>query len=295
MTETKISQAVKAGLGQGRDDRYKSWIRVRRNTHSPVSNLQTMHVPLYVREVHLLSGLEFQAAAVGFWLSPAEGREQMPCWPHEHPHPNCGLHPDLDRQQPRIRGLTEIAKDAGIDHGVYPGTKIPFVATMDFTWAVGPWAQRRLINWGCKPAEFLRPEGKNSRVLERIELERLYSHETGATYRTVTGDEWSPHLAANLEWLMPLHSENKDPGNRAQAEEFALAFMEIGEGDSIRNAKAYAAQKLALCQRRRNDLFRLATWLGYIPLDLSLPVVMSRPMKRDVAYKDELRRRLYGS
>lgn len=126
MTAEKLSNLIRLGLGSGRDDYYKSWIRIRRRVSSPISNLYSLANPLHTRPLQLLSGLEFQAANTALWLSCGEIREQHPLWPWEHRHPKSGRNGQLDSRLGKVTGLLEIAKDAGIDHGVYPGTHIPF-------------------------------------------------------------------------------------------------------------------------------------------------------------------------
>lgn len=126
MTQEKLAALLRRGVGCGRDDDYKPWIRVRRRLSSPVSNLYSLPNPLHARALQLLSGLEFQAANVALWFSCAEIREQHPLWPWAHAHPKCGRHAQLDSRLGMVKGLLEIAKDAGIDHGVYPGTHLPF-------------------------------------------------------------------------------------------------------------------------------------------------------------------------
>lgn len=295
MTEKKLAAAIRAGLGQGRDEAYRSWIRVRRNTHSKVSRLQTLHVPTYEHEMHLLSGLEKYAAHVGLWLNAAEVREQFPFWPREHEHPATGLHPDLDKQYPRVRGLLEIAKEAGIEHGVYPGTNIPFVATMDFVWSIGPWEQRRLVCWGCKPAELLKDAASNTRILERIALERLWSEEVGAVHVTVDGEQWPERLGYNLNWLQPLRSEVVTLLQRRRIEDFGGHFMAVADGMSLEEAEAHAAARLQMTKGQKNDYFRAAAWYGYIDIDLTQPIVKSRPLRRDQSsFKAQLRNMLFG-
>jgi hypothetical protein len=59
MTEVRLAQLRRDQCGMGRDEGYKSWIRVRRKLSSPVSNQHAMINPLYLRSFQLLSGLEF--------------------------------------------------------------------------------------------------------------------------------------------------------------------------------------------------------------------------------------------
>lgn len=295
MTQKKLDEAIKLGLGQGREESYKSWIRIRRNLHSTVSRLQTLHVPLYMHQMHLISGLERDAAHVGLWLGADEVREQFPFWPFEHAHPATGLHHDLDRHRPRVRGLLEIARDAGIDHGVYVGTKIPFVATMDLMWGLGPWADRRLVSWSCKPREFLDDVENRRRMHERISLERLYCAEVDARHVLIDGRQWTDQFIKNLRWLQPLRSEVADQIQRRRVADFGGKFMSVADRMTVEAAKAYAGKAMSMNTRESDDHFRAAVWFGHIDLDLRRAVVMTRPLRRDEdGFKESLRVQLFG-
>lgn len=294
MTEKKLAKAIAAGYGSGRDERYQSWIRIRRNLHSPVSNLHSLCVPLYDRPLQLLSGLEFGAANVALWLGAAEIREQHPLWPFAHDHPAKGRHPDLDRSLGRAPGLLEIAKHGGIDHGVYPGTQIPFVATIDFTLSIPPWHRAPLIHWSCKPRALLDSAHNRLRMQERIQMERLYSAVVGAAHVLIDGTQFTSLLVSNLDWLRPLRSELQML-SRARLQDFGGYLMEAAETDSLGHAVDHAARQVGLNSDGANCHFRAAAWLGIIDIDPSSHIVMSKPLKRDSAgLKLRLQRELLG-
>lgn len=294
MTEKKLAKAIEAGCGSGRDERYQSWIRVRRNLHSPVSNLHALCVPMYDRPLQLLSGLEFAAANVALWLGADEVREQHPVWPSTHDHPAKGRHPDLDRRLGLVPGLLEIAKHAGIDHGVYPGTKIPFVATLDLTLSTPPWHRPPLIHWSCKPRNLLESAPNRIRMQERIHLERLYSVVVGGKHVLIDGTQFTKTLIANLDWLRPLRSEFLALCH-ARLKDFGGYLMEAAETDSLGQAVNHAGRMVGLDSVRANSHFRAAAWLGVIDIDLSSQLVMSRQLKRDsIGLKLRLQRELLG-
>lgn len=294
MTEKKLAKAIAAGCGSGRDERYQSWIRVRRNLHSPVSNLHSLCVPLYDRPLQLLSGLEFAAANVALWLGADEVREQHPVWPLAHDHPAKGRHPDLDRRLGRVPGLLEIAKQAGIDHGVYPGTKIPFVATIDLTLSTPPWHRPPLIHWSCKPKELLQSAPNRFRMHERIQLERLYSTIVGGMHVLIDGTQFTKTLIENLDWLRPLRSELQS-FCKARLQDFGGYLMETSETDSLSQAVNHAGRLVGLESDHANCHFRAVAWLGIIDIDLSCPIVMSHLLKKDSrGLKQRLQRELLG-
>jgi len=294
MTEARLAQLCRDGYGMGRDEAYKSWIRIRRKLSSPVSNLHSMTNPLYRRSLQLLSGLEFSAANVALWLGANEVREQHPLWPKEHAHPSTGRHADLDREFGPAPGLLDLAKEAGIKHGVYPGTRVPFVATIDFTIATGAWHASQLTHWSCKPRSLLDSAPNRERMRERIELERLYSHAVHAFHVVIDGTKFTRDLTGNLDWCRPLRSEMRRPSHCNRLSEFCGLFMSCAE-DSIEGAIRFSAEKMMVSKLDSEALFRAAAWVGLIDIDMSVPIILSRPLRRDsTQFKERLRKELLG-
>ena len=281
MTQSCLDSLISKGYGAGRDENYSSWIRVRRRTSSPVSNLHRFQTHMYERPIHLLSGLEHSAANVALWLGCGEIREQHPLWPQEHAHPSTGRNPALDGRIPLAPGLISLAKEAGIKHGVYPGTCLPFVATIDFTLACGPGATR-LVHWSCKPRALLNSAPNRERMRERIHLESLYSAATAIKHVVIDGTHFTGNLVGNLDWFRPLRSEWINSNLYGRVEEYASHFMSAAD-DAIRSAKKHAAETMGLNSRASDAIFGMAIWKGDIDIDLFEPVVMTRPIKRDVA------------
>ena len=294
MTLPRLNKLMSDGLGMGRDEHYQSWIRIRRRLSSPVSNLHALPTPAYARPLQLLSGLEFAAANVALWLGCHEIREQHPLWPEPHPHPSTGRHREPYGTIPFAPGLLGLAKGAGINHGVYPGTCIPYVATMDFTLEVGPKDSSRLVHWSCKPRELLDRARNRQRMWERIELERLYSRAVAASHVVIDGTDFTERLVGNLDWLRPLRSEWLNPEIRSRMEDFGNLFMLVAE-DTVKKAKQYASQKLRTDEIATETLFRACAWSGIINIDAFEPVIMSLPLSLDIkARKRKLGLKLLG-
>jgi len=296
MTQDRLATAIRQGLGQGREAHYLPWIRVRRKLSSPVNNIYSVPVPLHERSLQLLSGQEFRAAAVALWLGCREIREQHPAWPHEHDHPATGLDPQLDARYERVSGLAELARKAGIEHGTYPGTDIPFVATIDFTLTVGGRREQRLVHWSCPDQHIAdRTKKRVARMEQRLALERLYSQEVGAKHVVIQHTTFSRVLTANLDWLQPLRSELNGGLCQQRLKDFGARFMEIADSYTVSEAKARLAAQMKLDAEQRDAYFRGAAWLGAINVDMSQPIVMQLPLRQDITgIKARLRDELFG-
>lgn len=280
MTERKLVALRRNGRGAGDVEEYQPWIRVRRSLSSPVSNLYVWHTPLYARRgLHLLSGIERSAALAFLWLGATEIREQFPMWPDAHSAP-CFL-PGLTEDR-TIPGLLEIADLAGIEHGVYPGTSIPYVGTIDLMTLAGMASAQRLFAISCKPKDKLVGDG-SQRVNERLELERLYALELNATSIIFHEQSIPKQLATNLDWFMPTHSELLAFRSSTRLADFAGAFNLYADNDSIFNCRKRAAHATSLADTAESHAhFRAAVWLGLIDMDLTRQVRLSRPIVRDV-------------
>jgi hypothetical protein len=295
MTAQRLLDMMAVGLGQGRDDGYRSWIRVRRRTSARLSNLHSMNTPLYDnRSLQLLSGLEFDAAQIVLWLlgKTGEVREQHPAWPGEHVHP-LSRPSLLSIQAPRVPGLLAIAHEAGIKHGFYIGTKLPFVATIDFSVTVRNHPDERLVNISCKPRKLLESARNRTRMRERIKLESLYSEAVSAQHIVFDGEGYSDQLIANLAWMRPYRYQMKNAEIQSRICDYSATFMDHADA-SIDVAKSEAARKTGIQKELSEDVFKMAAWLGEIPLDFSRPVVMSQSLRRDQGIKAALGQKFLG-
>lgn len=297
MTLTKVTTAIAKGWGQGRDARYQPWIRIRRRLSSPVSNLFVAFVPLYrQRGLHLLSRLEHDAALISVWLGAKEVREQFPAWPDPHLHPAAGRLSDARFSRVIVPGLREIAREAGIKHGVYPGTNIPFVATIDLMVEVEGSGGTRLVAISCKPRGKMSGPG-SVRVLERLKLEDLYCRRAEIGSFTFADDLVSERFCGNLDWFSPLASEVAAFGHSNQLEDFAGEFMRDCEGPSITQCRVRASLKAGLTElEAQHAFFRMAAWRGLIDIDFRQPVIFSRPLRIDRAgFKNQLATQIFGT
>lgn len=107
---------------------------------------------------------------------------------------------DIREQYPlEIQETIKIAERLGIRHPVDPKTKHPIVMTTDFVLTIkrpiGSVEHARTVKYT--------KDLNSRRVLEKLEIERLYWLARGIDWGIVTEQEINRIVAANVEWLHP--------------------------------------------------------------------------------------------
>jgi len=279
MTWDKLYALIKAGYGQGHGLAYKPWLRVTKRDYSPSSTVGHLPKPgghshhfRATGEEHLIVLLQ--------WLGAYDVRDNYPAWPWSHEHPLCGL-PGIPSRI--LRGLLEVASDAGIDHGVYAGTDIPYVATIDIltTWRSGP-NEWNVIAHDCKPREIAYEPNPLSRPKERIELLRLYCAESGIQRNLAHPEAIPRELWVNLDALHP-RIRPEELGRVRASPEYEIivdACTRMGYCAPPYDIVSSIEETAALPKGSLMPFFRLAIWTQDIDHDLSLPLETWHPLIR---------------
>ena len=181
-TRTNGSRAIERrlaeGRGQGRGAAYAPWIEI----HDIASRGQANRVmsPVHGRTCHLLSLLETD------WFFSF--------------HALPGLK-DIREQYPllELEETLAIADQLGIAHPTDPKSQEPCVATTDFLLTLQDGVREIDTAIAIKPAADLASE----RVLEKLEIERVYWSARGIDWRILTEKELPRPLVKNMKWLFP--------------------------------------------------------------------------------------------
>lgn len=174
-SEEKIAQFEREGRGKGIGASYKSWIRVSDFSSRGKSRRVFSHKS--GRHHELLSDVEWQFfLMLEFSPDVADIREQFPL--------------------PREETLSFAAK-LGIKHPAYPGTRINSVMTTDFLVKFIRNGIASLEAFSCKTASDL----ENLRVMEKLELERIYFDSLGVPHRLVIDSELPVSKVRNIAWF----------------------------------------------------------------------------------------------
>jgi hypothetical protein len=172
-----IDRRLAEGRGQGKGADYKPWIEI----HDLGSRGQANRVksPLHGRVCHLHSQLEAD------WFYAIHGLS--------------GLQ-DLREQYPLdLEETLGIAHELGIVHPTDPKSRQPCIATTDFLLSFRDGSREFERAVAVKPAADLSAE----RVLEKLEIERIYWSARNVDWGILTEKELPRALMKNMRWLLP--------------------------------------------------------------------------------------------
>ncbi|WP_211444882.1 PDDEXK family nuclease [Collimonas humicola] len=293
MTYKKLYERIRQGYGMGHGSGYKPWLTLRRKNPSPRSNQVVSWMPPLGRTAHYFSRGEYHTALLLLWLGVKDLREQFPIWPIPHPHPLVGTPGAASLNLPWSRGLLTIADECGINHGYEIGSRQPYVASLDLV-ATAPLTEGPVLAvFSSKPISEPTEEVK-WRTLERLELERRYSLDIGATY-FVSSSALIPLLTAGqLEWWLDCATLHCAPHLSPYVEGFAEQInthMELPINETV----IRAGESVSLPIDDAWLLFRYCAWTQIIDIDPSVRILTSYPIRpggRQLQHA--LRRRLFG-
>jgi hypothetical protein len=274
-TSRKLNQVanwIRAGRGQGRGNDYSPWIRITRGFSSPVSHQVFSALPLHKRNHHFLSQMEYHTAIQLAYLGAVELRECLPMWPMEHQHPI-----DTDPRS-RAVGLLDIAANAGIEHGNFVGSEVPYIASIDIFVSINWNAKLYQLGVSCKPTQIL---NRSCRAQERTRLDELYCHSVGAIHHREGGTNFNPFLVQNLDTYRPSKAEISDFSTTSQLIEFSENLNEpTAENQPLHVSISLAAKAVKVEHHKASALWRVGAWLHLIDIDMGQRVSMLQPIRR---------------
>lgn len=275
VTWERVEALIKSGYGTGFGEHYVALLQIKRWNPSPMSVQVLKPVPPFKRKCHFFSHSEWYLALLFSWLG-AYVREQFPIWPWPHQHPEYDRHPEIDAMLPWSEGMQVICRDAGIKHGVFVGTDIPYIWTIDLCLTM-PWVDD-LTKTCClvsvKPLEserylYVDPLDRGP---EKLEGERRYAEALGVPYFLGDRSLYPGSLMGQLEYLAdaavlpsshPWHSTLNRFLDAQGSEIAANPLIEICD----RLRKDYHAT-----DQQATFLLNHIQWHQYVDCDLSMPV-----------------------
>lgn len=273
---------MRDGRGQGHGDLYQPWLWIRRKNTSRKGNQVTDAMPGYRRASHFLARVEWHVGLLCLYLGARDVREQLPLWPDEHPHPlnDLFLRRGLARRQ--HRGLLDIAREAGIEHGSEVGfPDVPYVATLDLAVTLVARQAVRLVAVSLKPfGEVLEAEPLD-RMLERLELERRYFAESCDRYVIADQSLLGRYTGGNLETFSAARQLPAHLCCPMLINDFSAHLVDVAKQATISEAIDHVGGLMRLASSDANFLWRHAVWTRRVELDITVPIELGRPLVCD--------------
>lgn len=279
ITWERLADWIGAGYGQGFGEHYQPFIRLHRWNPSPVSFQHIGLIAPYRRQRHFFSHSEYLLAVLFSWLG-AQVREQFPAWPFPHAHPNFGLDPGQDSRLPWSQGLLDICREAGVAPGVYPGTDVLYIWTLDLVLTLPPpfsgTAACVLVSVKPIEAEEYVVIDPLSRGVEKLEVERRYAVSLGSRYFIGDRTRYPGDLLGQLDWLKGAAFPPTNDHTRA----LLCAFLDQ-QGHALQDdAPSEWVRRLQMdfnaTKQEADYLVQHCIWHQHIDCDLSYPLDMER-------------------
>ncbi|AHX16066.1 hypothetical protein CH75_23950 [Dyella jiangningensis] len=297
MTLKKLTEMIAEGRGIGVGDKYQPWEQITRRRGSPFSNLNLTPVPHLVRLAHFLSRGEREFGFLLWWLGVEDLREQYPLWPWPHRQPVSQVDPESGGVTTHP-GMAEVAGEAGIKLGKYPGLAVPVVLSLDLLATVPPdIGPHRLVGFSCKPKALFHAWAPDDRLRERLELDRRYCVTAEIPHRLIHPEQIPRTLIVQLHWLAPIVPFAAI--SKLLASHTYQAFLDRIKTSAYAlpasNAASEAARRLGLSEQDAQQMLRIAIWYQHVDADPTRPISMTRPLRPGgLAIREQLRTEFFG-
>jgi hypothetical protein len=254
---TNTSWTIERRLAEGRGSDYKPWIEI----HDLASRGQANRVKSHLnsRTCHMHSQLETD------WFYAFHALPSLK---------------DLREQYPllELQETLGIAEGLDVQHPTDPKSLEPCMATTDFLLTFDGGLREVDMAISIKPAADL----TSKRVLEKLEIERVYWSARKIDWRILTDKELPRALVKNMRWLHP-HLNLPETGDfKPELISRVRTVMELGITDGKNSLVAVAnhcddrlglAPGAALCVARH--LIGIGVW----PVDLMIEIDPRKPLQ----------------
>lgn len=283
ITEDYLKRLIKGGAGMGHGEDYRPFLEVRRWNPSPISTqvVGGSAVPPFRRQGHFFSMSEWLLALLYAWAGCLV-REQLPLWPWAHPHPLAGFG-NATANLPWSEGLWALCRKSGIEHGYFPGTRIPYFWTIDLALTM-PW-----IEDPCRACCFISVKPLQSerylyvdpldRSAEKLEIERRYAESMSIYYFLGDRSLYPGELLANLDWLHKTAVIPTGHCRRSVLDAYLDRFGHAMETEPPLEWRARLQQDFGVAIEAADFIVQHCLWNQYVDADLTAPIDLSVPVR----------------
>lgn len=276
----KLRARILSGRGQGHGNHYLPWLWVHRKNPSKKGNQVVMPLPGYTRGSHFFARVEWHIGLLCCYLRAYDIREQYPIWPFLHAHPLAEYDPMQTLGLPKMRGLLDIASEAGIRHGTEIGSScVPYVATVDLSVTLNTQGVKKLAAISIKPYDAITNAEPTDRMIERLELERRYFAELGAHHVILDSSVLGRHAGGNLEYFSSGCKLPSEIDQNSLVMDFREYFTERAVITSINEAISFTSSRLRISPINASKLWRYVVWNRFVPIDISSQLRMDLPLR----------------
>jgi hypothetical protein len=174
-TEERVQSWIAEGRGRGIGANYKPWLD--ELSFSSRGRSRRLWSAKTQRVHHLLSDVEYHLFLALEWPTAVT---------------------DIREQYPLDRDLTlEAARQLGVRHPHYPGTKVPAVMSVDFLVTQLQNGKQTHLAFDAKRAE----EAEERAAIVKMEIVRTALEMTGVPHRLVFHDDIPMQKVSNIEWI----------------------------------------------------------------------------------------------
>jgi hypothetical protein len=283
ITDEYLKKLILGGAGMGYGEDYRPFLEIRRWNPSPVSTqvVGGSAVPPFRRQGHFFSLSEWRLSLLYAWAG-CWVREQFPLWPWPHPHPLAGWG-NAPSDLPQSEGLWALCRESGIDHGYFPGTRIPYFWTIDLS-LILPWIEdpaQACCFVSVKPlqAERYLYVDPLDRSAEKLEMERRYAKSMGIHYFLGDRSLYPGTLLDNLDWL---HKAAVIPAGHPRKAILDAYLDQHGHAMNVEPPLEWRARlqkDFGAAVDVADFLVHHCLWNQYVDADISIPLDLSQPVR----------------
>jgi hypothetical protein len=251
-----IERRLDEGRGQGRGAAYKPWIEI--HDFASCGQANRVKSSLHGRTCHLHSQLETD------WFYVF------------HAIPNLK---DLREQYPlELDETMGISNELDIKHPTDPKSQEPCVVTTDFLLTINDGFREADVAIAIKPSADL----ASQRVLEKLEIERVYWSARKINWRILTERELPRALVKNMRWLHP-HLDLTESGEFTPEKILRIRnLMEPEIRNGSRSLVAIAGDcdnRLGLMPGAALCVTRYLIGIGTWPVELTIEIDPRKPLQ----------------